>query len=147
MNLQVKAIEESDLDAVIDIENQSHIHPWSRSVFRDCLRVSYICDMFTLDKVIVVYGVMSIAAGESHIFNVCVNIEYRQQGYGNKMMQHLLQIAKDKNANIAFLEVRPSNTVAVSLYKKIGFETSGIRKDYYPTENGREDALIMTLNI
>ena len=150
MSLIFQPITESDLDSVLEIENESHIHPWSKSVFRDCLRVSYICEML-IDEAnpenIIVYGVMSVAAGEAHIFNVCVNAGFRRQGFGEKMMLYLIDKAKNKNAGATFLEVRPSNTSAISLYEKLGFEITGRRKDYYPAENGREDAVIMSLKL
>lgn len=150
MSFVFKSIKDTDLDAIVEIENESHIHPWSKSVFRDCLRVSYVCDMLVQDDAetqIVVYGIMSVAVGEAHIFNVCVNADYRRQGFGEKMMRHLIDVAKNKNASIAFLEVRPSNITAISLYEKLGFETTGRRKDYYPAGNGREDAVIMSMKL
>ena len=143
----MRPMQVTDLDAVVQIENESHIHPWSKSVFRDCLRVSYICDLLEEGQEILVYGVMSVAVGEAHIFNVCVNQKYRRQGYGQKMMDHLLEKAKHKHATVAFLEVRPSNLSAIALYEKLGFKTTGRRKDYYPTENGREDAIVMSLEL
>ncbi len=143
-----RAVQESDLDTIVAIENSSHIHPWSKSVFRDCLRVSYVCDMLLSDDgQVVVYGVMSVAAGEAHIFNVCVNKLCRRKGYGKKMMLHLLHKAKAQNASIVFLEVRQSNAPAISLYKKLGFEATGSRKDYYPAKDGREDAVIMSMTL
>lgn len=147
MSIVLQPILESDIDSIVEIENESHLHPWSKSVFRDCLRVSYICDMYTDNGEILVYGIMSVAVGEAHIFNVCVNKKYRRKGYGEKMMEHLIERAKNKNAKTAFLEVRPSNEVAISLYEKLGFTITGKRKDYYPTENGREDAIIMSLKL
>jgi len=145
--MNVRKMRETDLDAVLAIENTSHVHPWSRGVFRDCLRVSYVCDMFTKDDEIIVYGIMSVAAGESHIFNVCVNDKYRRQGFGQEMMMHLIKKAKKQGAEVAFLEVRPSNKVAIALYEKLGFAVTGKRKDYYPLEKGREDAFVMSLKL
>lgn len=144
------SITESDLDSIAEIENQSHIHPWSKNVFRDCLRVSYICEKLLnddADKDILVYGIMSVAAGEAHIFNVCVNTEFRRQGLGEKMMWHLIEKAKNKQAEVAFLEVRPSNVSAIALYEKLGFQITGRRKNYYPAEDGREDAVIMSMSL
>lgn len=140
-----RPVNDSDLDAILEIEKSSHIHPWSKNVFRDCLRVSYVCEILTDDEKILVYGVMSVAAGEAHVFNVCVNGDFRRKGYGEKMMLHLLDQAKKKKAETAFLEVRPSNVAAISLYEKLGFDITGRRKDYYPAENGREDAVIMSM--
>jgi len=144
-----RAIKVSDLDLIVAIENECHIHPWSKGVFKDCLRVSYTCEMLMDDQAdsVIVYGVMSVAAGEAHIFNVCVNVKYRRQGFGKKMITHMLEVARNKSAGEAFLEVRPSNKFAIALYEQMGFEITGRRKDYYPSDNGREDAVIMSVKL
>jgi len=138
---------EADLDDILAIENVSHTHPWSIGIFQDCLRVGYYSPMLKSGEEIIAYGVMSIAVEEAHIFNVCVSSEYRGKGFGLQMMEHLLKVAKEKSAKSVFLEVRPSNEVAIQLYNKIGFLEVGIRKDYYPAKKGREDALIFAMDI
>ncbi len=138
---------EADLDDILVVENVSHTHPWSIGIFQDCLRVGYYSQILKNGKDIIAYGVMSIAVEEAHIFNVCVSSMYRGKGFGLQMMEHLLEVAKEKNAKSVFLEVRPSNEVAIQLYNKIGFLEVGIRKDYYPAKNGREDALIFAMDI
>ena len=68
-------------------------------------------------------------------------------GLGKEMLNHLLNIARQHMAEIVFLEVRPSNKIAQKLYSAAGFDEVGMRTDYYPAENGREDALIMARNL
>jgi len=92
---------------------------------------------------IVGYGVMSAAAGECHILNVCVHPQAQRQGLGRRIVQRLLAIGRSHNADTAFLEVRASNHVALGLYSREGFCEVGRRRGYYPSAAGREDAVIM----
>ena len=136
-----------DLDTVMDIESQAYAFPWTQGIFRDCLRVGYCCWCYENDGLIQGYGVMSVAAGESHILNITVRPESQRQGIGGKLMKHFLQLARRHNADIAMLEVRPSNTSALRLYEKLGFNEISVRRNYYPSDNGREDALLLALSL
>ena len=89
------------------------------------------------------YGIISVAADEAHLLNICVRKESRQQGIGRKMLRHLVAIARRHNTEVIFLEVRPSNAAARALYEDEGFNELGNRRDYYPAGDGREDALIL----
>lgn len=142
-----RSMEEMDVDEIMDLEKKGHAYPWTLGIFRDCLRVGYACEVMEQDNLIRAYGVMSVAAGEAHIFNVCVAPEKRRKGYGRMMMERLVEIAKSRGAKSMFLEVRPSNLSALMLYEKMGFNEVGIRKDYYPAKVGREDALILAMNL
>lgn len=138
---------ESDLDAIMAIECRAYPHPWTRGIMMDCLRVGYSCWIYENDDELFAYSVMSMAAGEAHILNLSVRPESQGQGLGSKMLTHLIDIALRHNADTMLLEVRPSNTAALALYAKMGFNEVGARKDYYPAENGREDALIFAKSL
>ncbi len=135
---------ESDLEEVLVIEDQVYNFPWSRKIFLDCLRVGY-CSWVLESGYdhIDAYGIMSVAVGECHILNLCVHPRSQRKGYGNGLLFHLLDVARKHNANIAFLEVRPSNQAARHLYLDAGFNDVGMRRNYYPAKDGREDAIIM----
>ena len=132
-----------DLEAVMEIENEAYPYPWTLGIFRDCLHVGYCCWVYTQAGEILAYGVMSIAAGESHLLNICVRASARRTGLGTAMLEHLIQLASRHGADVALLEVRPSNVAAVDLYRSLGFNEVGIRRNYYPADEGREDALVM----
>ncbi|MDH5572520.1 MAG: ribosomal protein S18-alanine N-acetyltransferase [Gammaproteobacteria bacterium] len=136
-----------DIDEIMEIENRVYPFPWTAGIFRDCLRVGYLCWVYRQEGELKSYGVMSMGVGEAHILTVCVKPEAQGQGYGRRMMQHLLDFAGTHHAKKAFLEVRLANDVAIGLYKSMGFQEVGLRKDYYPSENGREDALVMVLEL
>jgi [ribosomal protein S18]-alanine N-acetyltransferase len=137
-----------DLNAIVAIEQQIYDFPWSKNTFRDCLKISsYSCWVYVRGEEVISYGILSIAAGESHVMNVCVSPAVQRQGYGLKMMNKLIDIAGGHHVETMLLEVRPSNESALNLYRRMGFNEIGTRKDYYPAKNGREDALILALDM
>ncbi len=140
--LDIRPMQEADLAEVLEIERDSYPFPWSSSIFTDCLHAGYSCWVFVRSGIIEGYGVLSVAAGESHLLNICVRKASRKQGLGAKMLTHLTAIARRHEAEVLFLEVRMSNKAARRLYEFAGFNELGTRRDYYPTDNGREDALI-----
>ena len=144
---RIRPLAMADLDTVMDIESHAYDFPWTQGIFRDCLRVGYCCWCYENDGLILGYGVMSVAAGESHILNITVRPESQRQGIGGKLMKHFLQLARRHDADTVMLEVRPSNVSAISLYEKIGFNEIGVRRNYYPADEGREDALLLALSL
>ncbi|MEJ2619728.1 MAG: ribosomal protein S18-alanine N-acetyltransferase [Candidatus Thiodiazotropha sp.] len=144
--LGIRPMRESDLPQVFALEIDIYPFPWTKGIFRDCLRVGYSCWVLTLDDRVIGYGVMSVVIDEAHILNICVSPEWQRQGLGEKLMRRLLKLAAQHGAETAFLEVRVSNQAALRLYEKIGFVEVGMRKAYYPDHNERrEDALLLSL--
>jgi len=143
----IRPLTPADLDAVMEIEIRAYEFPWTEGIFRDCLRVGYCCWCYEDDELLQGYGVMSAAAGESHILNLTVRPELQRQGVGSKLMKHFQQLARRHGADTLMLEVRPSNHGAISLYEKLGFNEIGVRRNYYPAEDGREDALLLALSL
>lgn len=141
--VQIRPMMEVDLSEVAFIEQLSYAFPWSENIFRDCLRVGYTCRALDLAGRIIGYGVMSLGAGEAHILNVCVREEFRNLGFGRRLLEHLLERALSSGVGEAFLEVRPSNLSAIRLYQRLGFEQIGIRRGYYQAPDGREDAIVL----
>jgi ribosomal-protein-alanine N-acetyltransferase len=141
--LEFRPMQAEDLPAVIEIERASYPYPWTQSIFSDCMHAGYCCWVAERSGLIEGYGVIMIAAGESHLLNICVRPESRAQGVGTRILRHLVSIARRHDADVIFLEVRPSNAAALKLYTDEGFNELGRRRDYYPDEAGREDALIL----
>ena len=136
---------EADVTDVVTLERASYQFPWSEGIFRDCLRVGYICRVVTSANRLIGYGVMSVGAGEAHILNLCVDAAFRCQGIGRRMLDYLLDRGAAAGMNEAFLEVRPSNTAAIRLYLSLGFDQVGMRRGYYQAVGGREDAAVLKL--
>jgi ribosomal-protein-alanine N-acetyltransferase len=139
----LRAMRDDDVPAVMAIEVRAYPFPWTAGIFHDCLRAGYCCHVVERDGVLVGYGVMSAGAREAHILNVCVSPEERGRGYGRMLMERMIEQARRLQAEMMFLEVRPSNQVALHLYAQLGFNEIGTRNNYYPAERGREDALLL----
>lgn len=142
---QLRPMREEDVDAVIAIELRAYPFPWTAGIFRDCLRAGYPAWVLHAADGIFGYGVLSVAAGEAHLLNICIDPEQQGHGHGRWLLRALLRIARDEGAERMFLEVRPSNPHAVSLYQDEGFNEIGRRPRYYPDHGGREDAIVMAL--
>ncbi|MGB9333330.1 MAG: ribosomal protein S18-alanine N-acetyltransferase [Steroidobacteraceae bacterium] len=141
----IRPMRAADVLEVVAIERASYQFPWSEGIFRDCLRVGYICRVISFERQVTGYGVMSVGAGEAHILNLCVAEACRCRGAGKKLLLGLLERAAAAGMAEAFLEVRPSNTNAIRLYQSLGFEQVGTRRAYYQAVNGREDAAVLKL--
>ena len=139
---QLRSMIHDDLPLVSDIERRSYDFPWSHSVFRDCLLAGYICIVLERGEEIAGYGILSIAAGEAHILNLCVDPIFRALGYGTRLLNEILERARNAEVKEVFLEVRPTNSDALSLYLKKGFRQIANRSAYYQAPEGREDAAV-----
>lgn len=137
-------MQESDLEAILDIEKQAYQYPWGEGVFRDCLRMQYECLIAeNTESRLSGYTLMSKGAGEGHILNLCTAPACRGMGLGRYLLDRLLESAGRLRLNALYLEVRPSNEVAIALYRSADFEEIGRRTGYYPAEEGREDAIVL----
>ncbi|MEJ1966606.1 MAG: ribosomal protein S18-alanine N-acetyltransferase [Gammaproteobacteria bacterium] len=145
--LVIRTMVEPDVGSVVAIERAAYQFPWSEGIFRDCLRVGYVCRVACVDDEVVGYGVMSVGAGEAHILNLCIDAHFRCRGVGRRMLDYLVDRARTAGMSEAFLEVRPSNTAAIRLYTSMGFEQVGIRRGYYQAVGGREDASVLKLTL
>lgn len=136
------------LSQVVDIERRAYAFPWTEGIFRDCLNVGYSAWIVAspADEVLA-YAVMSMAVGEAHVLNLCVEPAYHQQGLGRFLLTHLQQLARSAGMDIMLLEVRKSNAAAIALYQGMGFHKLGVRKAYYPARDGSEDALLLGYNL
>jgi ribosomal-protein-alanine N-acetyltransferase len=141
--VMIRAMRGNDVVDVVAIERASYQFPWSEGIFRDCLRVGYVCRVVSVSRQVMAYGVMSFGAGEAHILNLCVSEPYRCRGVGRRLLGSLIERAAAAGMADAFLEVRPSNTAAIRLYLALGFEQAGMRRGYYQAAHGREDAAVL----
>jgi len=143
MSSEVRRMQLADLPDVLRNERLGYMHPWTEGIFRDCLRNGQECWLLMSSGQNVGHGILSVAAGESHLLNVCVHPDFQGHGFGRILVEHILERARAGKASTIFLEVRPSNVAACELYDKLGFNEVGIRENYYPSKVGREDALVL----
>ena len=140
--LQMRPMEGADVPEVLAVERAGYPHPWTEGIFRDCLRAGYCCWVLEVEGRMVGHGVLSVAVGEAHVLNICVRPDWQGRGLGRRILERMLRLARQHEADTAFLEVRVSNTVAQRLYESAGFNEIGLRRGYYPADNGREDAVV-----
>lgn len=137
-----------DIDYIIDIEHASFTVPWSREAFQNELRKNTFATYFVAEtsegKVIGYCGAWLII-DEAHITNIAILPDFRGQKIGESLLKAMMQYAKLHGCRSMTLEVRVTNTVAQNLYRKLGFEEGGIRKNYY-SDNG-EDAQVMWVTL
>lgn len=139
-----------DVPVVHAIEQTVMQGPWSEKLFADCIRVGYECWVVVEETKFIGYAILSYAANEAHILNFVIAPEFQRQGYGQLLLNHIIQSAKVQDAEELFLEVRVSNEAAINLYKKNNFIEIGMRRGYYPSDNlgnPAEDAITMTLSL
>ncbi|WP_049720953.1 ribosomal protein S18-alanine N-acetyltransferase [Gilvimarinus polysaccharolyticus] len=144
--LEYGLLDESQLDAIWELEQQAHSYPWTRKLFGDCLGVRQPCVVVYNRAQIVGYAVVSAAAGNAELLNLVVAPNSRRQGIAHALMRHVIG-AVASYADTLYLEVRQSNAPAIALYEEIGFVEVGIRPNYYPAAKGREDALILAYTL
>ncbi len=141
--VEIRTMSYTDLKSVITVEKKAYPHPWTLGIFRDCLRIGYNAWVMTLDKEIIGYGIVMLSPGEAHILNICIEPDFQKKGLGRYLLRHILKKSKQTDVDMVLLEVRRSNTTAQQLYQSEGFHELGLRKAYYPADNGREDAIIL----
>ncbi|WP_266180963.1 ribosomal protein S18-alanine N-acetyltransferase [Dyella humicola] len=146
-HVEIRTMRREDLPAVAAMEASSYDFPWSQGIFSDCLKAGHPCWVMWAEGEAAGYGVLSVAAGEAHVLNVCIGPGHRGLGLGRLLMRRLLDIARWNGATRVFLEVRPSNPIAQKLYESMGFAEIGRRPKYYPAKQGREDAIVMALDL
>ncbi|PHM37433.1 ribosomal-protein-S18-alanine acetyltransferase [Xenorhabdus mauleonii] len=134
-----------DLSAAFQIEQASHAFPWSEKTFYSNQGERYLNYKMTLNDQIIGFAITQYVMDEATLFNIAIHPEYQSRGYGRTLLSYLIDILPEKQINTLWLEVRRSNQSAIHLYENLGFNEVSIRKNYYPTAGGKEDAIIMAL--
>ncbi|MCX7084125.1 MAG: ribosomal protein S18-alanine N-acetyltransferase [Methylococcales bacterium] len=144
--VRIRTMTHADLPYVLTIEHENYEFPWEKDIFIDCFNAGYYCWVCDYEDQVLGYCLMSMAVGEAHLLNISVAAKEQKQGLARKMLEHIIATAQGK-AETLFLEVRPSNVGAIALYEDMGFNEIGIRKGYYPAKYGREDAIMLALEL
>ena len=135
-----------DIEQVLQIETRAYPIPWTYKMLQTSL-VKDECLGLELDGVLVGYALVSYVLDEAHLLNICIDPKFKRKGYGRKLLQFVVAKAIERKAIVFFLEVRASNRSAIELYFSEGFNEVGVRPNYYPSSQGREDAVLMTLEL
>ncbi|WLR51069.1 ribosomal protein S18-alanine N-acetyltransferase [Bacillus tianshenii] len=145
--ISFRLMKEQDVDDVMKVEEASFPIPWSKDAFYNEVVHNQFAHYLLLEKdeEVIGYCGIWIIIDEAHITNVAILPEERGNKYGEKLMRQAMDFAVALGAATLSLEVRVSNYVAQNLYRKLGFEAGGIRKNYYA--DNQEDALVMWVKL
>ncbi len=145
-----RPLTEADIAEVVAMEQDACLHPlhaWTVENYRSSLRAGYWarvrCEAAT-GRVVAVCVAMDVA-DEVHLLNIAVARARHGQGVARSFLDILAARCRQRQSGLIWLEVRPSNARALRLYTQLGYEQVGVRKHYYPAEQGREDAIVMRL--
>ncbi|MEW9897841.1 ribosomal protein S18-alanine N-acetyltransferase [Chitinivorax sp. PXF-14] len=146
MTLDFRRMSEDDLDRVMAIEQAIYPYPWTRGNFADSLRGEQSCwTAWNPANEMIGYCIIMPVVDEAHLLNISIAKSSQGKGLGRKLLDFAIDTSRAHGASIMLLEVRESNLVAQTLYHSLGFNNSGVRKNYYPVHGGREHAVLMEL--
>lgn len=145
--LEFQLMEIADLEAVAAAEQRIYPFPWTHGNFADSLAAGYRCWLCYQNDLMVAYAVVMEVLEEVHLLNISVVPQRQRSGVGSEFLEHLFSDARSRGANRMLLEVRPSNGSGRALYRRYGFTVIGHRRDYYPAAQGRENAIVMLLDL
>ena len=145
MTMLIRKMTLDDLSQVVAIDRVSFSLPWPERSFRFDLtdNPASRCWVAELDGKVVGMIVSWLIVDEVHVATIATHPEYRRRGIAKRLLTHTLQHLKEEGAQSSFLEVRASNFAAQDMYRKFGYEETGLRPRYY--KDNDEDAILMTL--
>ncbi|NPE52216.1 ribosomal protein S18-alanine N-acetyltransferase [Dickeya dadantii] len=144
MNM-ISTLTTADLPRAFEIECLSHAFPWSEKTLISNQGERYLNLKLCHDQQLVAYAITQVVLDEATLFNIAVAPTHQRHGYGRQLLEHLIAELEHRGMLTLWLEVRASNARAIALYQSMGFNEVSVRRDYYPTAGGREDAIIMAL--
>ena len=143
----MRKMQASDVDEVLAIECAVQAYPWTRGNFCDALESGYLCYVEECDGKPCGYAVLMMGSDDAELLNIAIAEAYQRKGMGRRMLESLMQIARDKRKFRVLLEVRSSNLAAITLYCLAGFHEIGVRREYYRSNNGSENAIVMACDL
>ncbi|MFG1173859.1 ribosomal protein S18-alanine N-acetyltransferase [Erwiniaceae bacterium CAU 1747] len=144
---QISLLTTHDLDAAFAIEQRSHAFPWSEKTFASNQGERYLNLRLEVDGVLAAFAITQVVLDEATLFNLAVDPAYQRRGLGRELLQYLIAELEQREILTLWLEVRASNHPAIALYEQLDFNEVSVRRNYYPTADGKEDAVIMALTI
>ena len=143
----ISSLSQSDLPAAFQIEKRAHAFPRSEHTFASNQGERYLNYQLTVEGRMAAFAITQVVLDEATLFNIAVDPDFQRRGFGKALLEHLIDELEKRGVLTLWLEVRASNVAAIALYESLGFNEATIRRNYYPTADGREDAIIMALPI
>jgi len=137
----------TDLSQAWEIEKRAHAFPWSENTFASNQGERYLNYQLMAEGKMAAFAITQIVLDEATLFNIAVDPAFQRRGLGRELLEYLIDELEKRGVVTLWLEVRASNLAAIALYEQLGFNEATIRRNYYPTADGREDAIIMALPI
>lgn len=141
----ISSLSTADLTHAYAIEQRAHAFPWSEKTFTSNQGERYLNLGLKIDETLAAFAITQVVLDEATLFNIAVDPAYQRRGLGRMLLEHLIRELEKRDVLTLWLEVRASNAAAIALYESLGFNEATIRRNYYPTADGREDAVIMAL--
>ncbi|WP_312778249.1 ribosomal protein S18-alanine N-acetyltransferase [Pseudescherichia sp.] len=141
----ISSLNTADLTHAFAIEQRAHAFPWSEKTFASNQGERYLNLGLTVDETLAAFAITQVVLDEATLFNIAVDPAFQRRGLGRALLEHLISELEKREVLTLWLEVRASNSAAIALYESLGFNEATIRRNYYPTADGREDAVIMAL--
>ena len=141
----ISSLSPADLTDAYAIEQRAHAFPWSEKTFASNQGERYLNLGLKIGETLTAFAITQVVLDEATLFNIAVDPAYQRRGLGRALLEHLISELEKRDVLTLWLEVRASNAAAIALYESLGFNEATIRRNYYPTADGREDAVIMAL--
>lgn len=143
----ISSLSTTDLSDAWRIEKRAHAFPWSEQTFASNQGERYLNYQLRVAEEMAAFAITQVVLDEATLFNIAVDPRFQRRGLGRALLEHLIDELEKRGVLTLWLEVRASNAAAIALYERLGFNEATIRRNYYPTADGREDAIIMALPI
>jgi ribosomal-protein-alanine N-acetyltransferase len=140
---RIDALTLADLDNTCAIENRAFERPWSRGNLVDSLAGDHLGLACRVHNQLVGYAIVMVVLDEMHLLNLVIDPDWQKRRLGQLLLEAVMTLARQRGCVSLYLEVRRSNVPAQKLYGANEFDVIGVRQQYYPTHQGREDAIVM----
>lgn len=141
---KLRPMQSEDIEAVAKLNRAVTPYPWTASQFKESLD-QHDCSVLVVNKRLLGFIVFQHVCGESCLLNIAVHSDFHRQGYAKLLLNVGLQSCLQQQSEQCYLEVRESNLAAINLYEQAGFVSQGLRKNYYPSDVGREHAKVLVV--
>lgn len=145
MSLLLRPLTPEHLPLMLQVEQAAHLHPWSQAALADSFGERHFSGSVWQQKQLLGYFIADTVLDESTLLNICVHPHYQGMGVGGQLLSYYLERCALHHIKYHYLEVRASNVAAHALYLRYGYQEVGRRRNYYPTQTGNEDAILMQL--
>ena len=147
MEPKIRTMTLDDLNEVHQIEKNNHFCPWSKGLFKDCIKVGYHCVVSEKRKKMCGFAIVQSTSCKSHLLNLCIDGKYQRKGYGSHLLSYVIDYSRAKSEEL-YLEVRASNSAAINLYEKHKFKHIKTIKNYYvDKKKSKEEAFVFSLEL